>query len=810
MKRILFCLTLCSILLNAKILKVPAEYPGIQSAIYASVNGDSVVVSPGTYFENINYHGKNIVVTSRFYETHDIAFIYSTVINGSKPASQDSASVVRFISHEDSTAVIQGFTLTGGKGTAWPDEHSAGTFIEGGGIMAALASPRIQFNLIINNEAVGARNGITSAGGGGIRVGDGNPTIVNNVIIFNRGKYGAGVVANYSGLILRNNIIAGNSGGADFGGGGVWLNGSAAKPKYLENNTIVGNRSLLDGGGILFYDGTAASVLRNNIVWGNSAVTFPQISFNGAAMNGGYNSVQGTVLNGTNLTTAPSFRDSMLYLSAASLLIDAGDTSSFYNDKNTGGAAFFPSLGTKRNDIGAYGGPSATLLPMVAMPHAILSLNQISYGKIRPDSMVNASVLLYNGGSIPLRIDSIRFAFNAQKNLSVSRSAPFSISSISVDSVIVQWHPKLPQVLNDTVLIYLNDSGIVLPLQIVLSGKAFAIEKALAGVMYSGSGSSDSAKLYSIDTAKSLSSFLGKTGFSQIVSMRVDPKSQELIALVNQTAPQLLRLSSTNAESFLLPSLTLSNPKGMVFRPDGSLLIGTFSGTFYSVNMTTGAAVAVGSNGLRVAGLAYNPVNGTLWMSVRPTSSGKDNIYKLNPSTLAATLVGATGFGVSVKDITFDAQGRLFGVMDTVGSQSYLIRIDTLNGKGTLIGGLTVKGIETIDLQSYFVTAVVNSVNTLPMEYSLSQNYPNPFNPNTTINYSIGEHRPGVQNREGVDVSLKIYDMMGKEISTLVNAKQTPGSYSVHLNASALSSGIYFYRLRSGPFVSVKKMSFIK
>ncbi len=802
MKRILLCVAVCSALMNAKILKIPAEYPSIQSAIYASVNGDTVVVSPGTYFEKINYHGKNIVVTSRFYETHDITFIYSTVINGSKPASQDSASVVRFISHEDSSAVIQGFTITGGKGTAWPDEHSAGTFIEGGGIIAALASPRIQFNLIINNEAIGARSGITSAGGGGIRAGDGNPTIANNVIMFNRGKYGAGVVANYSGLILRNNIIAGNTGGADFGGGGVWLNGSAAKPKYLENNTIVGNRSLLDGGGILFYDGTAASVLRNNIVWGNSAVTFPQISFNGAAMNGGYNSVQGTALGGTNLTAAPSLRDSMLYLSAASLLIDAGDTSSFYNDMNNSGTALFPSLGTKRNDIGAYGGPTASFLPMVAMPHAIPSLTQIGYGKIRPDSTVSASVVLYNGGSVPLRIDSIRFASNTQKNLTVTRSAPFTISSISVDSVIVQWHPTLPQVLNDTVLIYHNDTAIARPLQIVLSGKAFAIEKALASVMYSGSGLTDSAKLYAVDTAKSLSTLLGKTGFSQLVSMRVDPKSQELVALVNQTAPQLVRLSSTNAESFVLPALALSNPKGMVFRPDGSLLIGTFSGAFFSVNMNTGTAVAAGSNGLRVSGLAYNPVNGSLWMSVRPTSSGKDNIYKLNPSTLAATLVGATGFGVSVKDITFDAQGRLFGVMDTVGSQSYLIQIDTATAKGKVIGGLGVKGIETIDLRSYFVTSVAVTKNAAPMEFSLAQNYPNPFNPSTTLGFTIPV--------SGL-TTLRIFDALGREVSTLVNEHLEAGVYYQRtFDASHLASGVYFARLTNGGASQMKKMSLIK
>ncbi len=789
------------LLLNAKILKVPAEYTSIQSAIYASEHGDTVLVAPGIYFENINYHGKNIVVTSRFYETHDINFIYSTTINGSNPSNQDSASVIRFINHEDSTAVIQGFTITGGKGTAWPDEHSAGKYIEGGGIISALASPKILYNLIINNDATSARSGIASAGGGGIRVGDGNPTIANNVIMFNRGKYGAGVVANYTGMILRNNIIIGNLGGSDYGGGGVWLNGSAAKPKYLENNTIVGNRSLTDGGGIVFLDNSAAAVLRNNIVWGNSALTFPQISFNGAVLNGGYNSIQDQNAGGTNLNVDPAFRDSMMYLSASSLLIDAGDSSAFYEDHTLAGTAQFPSLGSKRNDIGAYGGPSASLLPMLTIPHAIATTAQISFGKLRLDSTVSATVSLYNGGSIPLHIDSIRIAPNSQKNITLSKAGPFTIKILSVDSFSVQWHPLASQLLNDAVLIYHNDTTIARPLQIALSGKALSIEKALSGVMYSGSGAADSAKIYSIDTSKAIASFIGKTGFSQIVSMRVNPKTQELVALVNPTAPQLLRISSADAESFQLPQLILSNPKGMVFRPDGSLLIGSFGGTFYTVNMNTGVVATAGSNGLRVSGLAYNPVNGSLWMSVRPTSTGKDNIYKLNPSTMQATLVGATGFGISVKDITFDAQGRLFGVMDTIGSQSYLIQIDTLSGKGKLVGGLSVKGIETIDLQSYFMTGVKNEKNSALNEFSLSQNYPNPFNPSTTISFTL---------RDQGDVTLTVFDLLGKAVTTVVDHSMEAGKHTMQFNGEHLASGIYFYTIRTGGFLATRKMILLK
>ena len=161
----IFALSFAITPLWANIIRVPGDQPTIQSGINAASNGDTVVVYPGTYFENIIFRGKNIVVTSRFYETGDMSFIQSTVINGSKPSHTDTASCVLIINHEDTTAVLQGFTITGGKGTKWKDEHSSGTYREGGGILVAFTSPIIRNNLIINNEAID-KSGVTDAGGG--------------------------------------------------------------------------------------------------------------------------------------------------------------------------------------------------------------------------------------------------------------------------------------------------------------------------------------------------------------------------------------------------------------------------------------------------------------------------------------------------------------------------------------------------------------------------------------------------------------------------------------------------------------------
>ncbi|MCF6271503.1 MAG: T9SS type A sorting domain-containing protein [Melioribacteraceae bacterium] len=106
-----------------------------------------------------------------------------------------------------------------------------------------------------------------------------------------------------------------------------------------------------------------------------------------------------------------------------------------------------------------------------------------------------------------------------------------------------------------------------------------------------------------------------------------------------------------------------------------------------------------------------------------------------------------------------------------------------------------------------FVTEVEEKITSTPQKFVLHQNYPNPFNPSTVIKYSIP-----VETRHGVSphVSLKIYNILGQEVTTLVNKKQTPGRYEVEFDASHLASGIYIYRLVSGEFVSSKKLLLLK
>jgi len=220
-------------------IHIPGDQPTIQAGIDVATDGDTVLVDPGIYFENINFNGKGITVASHYIINEDTNYINNTVINGSNPANPDSGSVVTFDSGTDTTSVIYGFTITGGTGTSIYSD----TWRLGGGIMCYLAGAKIIHNKIINNTS----NHINNAYGGGIGIisssrGIGiNPsgtwvvicsnTIQDNVSSSDNIARGGGIYSKGNCLLIKGNIIRHDSLFGDAArGGGVY----ATNTPYLE------------------------------------------------------------------------------------------------------------------------------------------------------------------------------------------------------------------------------------------------------------------------------------------------------------------------------------------------------------------------------------------------------------------------------------------------------------------------------------------------------------------------------------------------------------------------------------------------
>ena len=166
------------------------------------------------------------------------------------------------------------------------------------------------------------------------------------------------------------------------------------------------------------------------------------------------------------------------------------------------------------------------------------------------------------------------------------------------------------------------------------------------------------------------------------------------------------------------------------------------------------------------------------WTTATETNNQGFYIERMNSSGTYEQIGYVAGFGTTTEP-------KAYSYIDTeleVGKYTYRLKQIDYDGTATY-------------------SEEVNVEVEIPIEYALEQNYPNPFNPSTTIKYSISE--------DGF-VELSIYNLLGEEVTTLVNNEQKAGRYEVVFNALKLSSGVYMYRLESNNFLSIKKMILIK
>ena len=295
--------------------------------------------------------------------------------------------------------------------------------------------------------------------------------------------------------------------------------------------------------------------------------------------------------------------------------------------------------------------------------------------------------------------------------------------------------------------------------------------------LFAGDGQSGNGVFLSTNNGTSWTAVDSGLTNTWVFSLAVSPTGNGATNIFAGTQNGGVFLSTNNGKSWTLPSTLLSDEIVYALGVEGiNLFAATGEGVFLSTDNGTSWA-ATGLTNANVSSLAISPNGaggtnifaGTIYTGV---SNGGIFLSTDNGTSWSAVNTGLTNTNIS--SLAMSETDLYAGT----------------NGSGTWKRPL-----------SEMITAVKESKSELPTTYSLSQNYPNPFNPSTTISFALPSRS---------FVSLKVFDILGRDVSTIVSGELQAGTYTRQWNAANMASGVYFYRIESGSFTDVKKMILLK
>lgn len=866
MKQIILTVLCLTTGLLATVINVPEDELTIQGGINGAMYGDTVLVQPGIYTENIDFLGKDIVVGSLFLTTGDTSNISQTIIDGDA-----NGSVVTFDSGETQDAVLCGFTIQNGSGSYIP---AFGTIV-GGGIIVMSSGATIEFNRIISNAVnheAGYGGGIMVAlpqypviiadnlisgnrvtglnvvesGGGGIACYARTPgtlDIKSNVITHNTCQLsdeethgtGGGIMLFNTTANVRNNIIAHNTSAR---GAGIALRSVPEQgTPCIVNNTISNNSASLLGGGL--YVGWTRPRIMNSIIWGNTAPLessvfgYPIVQY--SSVEGGYEGIG-------NISSDPEFVDSVIFYltAAASPCIDAGNPGDMYRDiedPDIAGSPLFPAMGTLVNDMGAHGGNPDETIRAEYSPVFQAFIDAVdSVGPIERQTVVDAFIPTVN--HFPFIEDSIHcyyiFQGDANSVVVVGDDGDWDSDRYPMENIgDTDFWFRYTNYEIDARLEYkflLNGSQWILDPNnpnIYTDGFGSNSELAMPGYVYPeeiieqpdiAHGSVADTMFYSeiLENSRTLKIYL-PPGYADSLDMHYP------IVLFHDGLELITHGYALNTLDYLIEVQEIDPVIGIFVPPISreaeyvTALTDSFSAfiidellPYVDSSFRTlpdpqyRAMVGMSYGGLFTTDFCYN--NSEVFGLAAPFSP---SYWAEDQSVMWEILDGPQ------KDVRFYIDWGTYEATiaywasyfaGNLADRGYDIQTNEWH-EGHSNGSWRAHLDEAlITFFPFGSVSVADELTSLPTQFKLRQNYPNPFNPSTTLRYELPIPS---------DVVITVYDIVGRHMTNLSETHQPAGSYSIKWNGmddsgNPVSTGVYLAKLEAGDFQKTIKMVYLR
>ena len=825
-----------------------SPFSEIQAGINAVSKSGTVLVSNGTYVENINFIGKGIKLGSLYMTTGDRSHISSTIIDG-----DNNGSVVSFLNKEDTSSVLTGFTIQNGSGTL-----VTGIQTQGGGIYCNGSSPTLKHLKIINNTA--------TTWGGGITCSFSSHPIISHVVIRgnktldeNDGK-GGGLYSWFSAPHLTNVLMVSNV--ANYGGG-IYL-GQEGSGANFTHVTIANNKGTY-GGGLYLDLGmgklTNKPTLLNSIIWDN---TPQQVYFSGennpweidisySIVEGGQDSIansdNATVNWGEgNIDSSPILM-SDYRLDPYSPAIGAGILSAnapltdLNGDPRPNPEGSFP-------DMGAY--ESVRALRLLRVATILDGLDSTDMALWNDSTSLSAHWNKFEDNpSVSYQFSIGTFDNNNIKDWqSAGKDTSVTVRGLNLmhDSTYF-FHVKGTDDLGRESRVNSSNGVLIdiVPPAVISAAEGWTSVNPILGNLVLQLDLSEPVVAGEI-ILPSAQGDQYQLGYKLVEQEKYDitisgpfTGGDELSVKLAGLQDRAGTIAGDTIFTYPVGFLGDYNIDGFVDASDLSALVSGWQNKDhqYELGPTIGTIpflkpMVDGQFDIYDAAAFTRMWHWTLNKSGKMNArhykkSGKELTYLIENSTLSIQVskeVNAIDFYFSYPKEYLKIESN---EEDATAKEIILSHIDTLNGEYFLVAGYIEKKMRSINIpymikikDDVTITAVYRMFDVagelisqgtkeillkpLPEEFALHQNYPNPFNPFTTIKFDVPEQ---------THINLIIYDVLGREVVKLLNQEVSAGYQSIVWNTRnnfdrPVSAGVYFYQIQAKDFIKTRKMVLLK